>query len=168
MHHLEVSDQEKKQARHPHEIFLINLIFNHILLFAAALGVATSYPFMLLPIPTVSAGILIYILWRARSSLNTAPWYVQCHWQIAARRSRLFLLLLGVVVAIVIALFLLAGGHPRPQHWALLGAVVLPTMVTILALVIMETESMQQATHGQVPAWIADRVPQAATEAASA
>lgn len=163
-----VNEKEKTQARHPHEIFLINLIFNHILLFAAALGVATSYPYMLLPIPTLSAGILIYILWRARTSLRTDSWFVTCHWQIAARRSRHFLLLLGIVVALVMVIFLWAGGHPRPQHWALLGAVVLPTMVSILALVIMETESMQQATHGEVPAWVAERFPRTAADAASA
>lgn len=156
----DISDDDMKLAKHPHELFLINLIFNHILVFAAALGVATSYPFMLIPIPAFSAAVLIYTLWRARKSLEIDPWFAKCHWQVAARRSRLFLGLLGGVTLIISVILLATGGHPKPQHWALLGAIILPTMVTILILIVMETESLQQARHAIVPQWVADRYPE--------
>ncbi len=35
---LEISDQESKKAKIPHELFLSNLIGNHILWFIASLG----------------------------------------------------------------------------------------------------------------------------------
>jgi hypothetical protein len=166
--HPEITDhQQLKDACHPHELFLINLIFNHILLFAAALGAASSSPLFVVPIPVVSAAILTFTLWRARQALVRDPWFVKCHWQVAARRSRLFLGLLSIVVGIVVSIWLLAGGHPRPQHWALLGAVILPTMVTILVLIIMETEAMQQARHGLLPKWVIERFPNPAIESAS-
>jgi len=166
MHH-DVTEEELKQARHPHELFLINLIFNHILMFAASLGVARSYPLLLLPIPTFSAAVMLYTLWRARRSLVTDSWFVACHWQVAARRSRMLLALLGAVVVVVAAILLVAGGNPRPQHWALLGGVILPGMVTILVLIMMETESMQQARQALVPQWVMDRFPKPASSAAS-
>jgi hypothetical protein len=157
----EISEHEKKLARHPHELFLINLITNHILLFAAALGTATSHPFIMLPIPLFSASVLTYTLWRASRSLKVDPWFAKCHWQIAARRSKLLLGLVAVISGIVALIFLVAGGNPKPGHWAMLGATVLPTMVTILALIILETDSLQQARHGMVPAWIRERFPNA-------
>jgi len=163
---LEISDQEKKQARQPHELFLINLITNHILLFAAALGVATSYPLLLLPIFIASASVLIYTLIRARSSLTRDTWFVSCHWQVAARRSRMFLSMLSVVSILVAAILLLAGGDPKPQHWAILGAMILPVMVTVLVLIILETDAMQQASHGGMPKWVREHIPQPRTEAA--
>ena len=36
----EISAQERKQARHPHEYFLVNLITNHILVFVGLLGLS--------------------------------------------------------------------------------------------------------------------------------
>lgn len=162
----EISDNEKKQARHPHELFLINLITNHILLFAAALGVATSYPLLLLPTALASASILIYTLVRARRSLTVDSWFVSCHWQVAARRSRMFLIMLAAVSGVVCTILLLAAGDPSPQQWAILGATVLPVMVTVLVLIILETDAMQQATHGDLPKWVRERMPQPQIEAA--
>ncbi|MGE0079805.1 MAG: hypothetical protein AB7U81_00745 [Thiohalomonadaceae bacterium] len=162
----EISEKERKQARQPHELFLINLITNHILLFAAALGVATSYPLLLLPIFIASASILIYTLVRARRAFAKDSWFVCGHWQVAARRSRMFLIMLSVVAVVVAGILLLAGGNPKPQHWAILGATVLPVMVTVLVLIILETDAMQQATHGQMPKWVRERIPQPQTEAA--
>ncbi|MCK9529184.1 MAG: hypothetical protein M0R77_01255 [Gammaproteobacteria bacterium] len=162
----EISEQDKKRARQPHELFLINLITNHILLFAAALGVATSYPLLLLPIFIASASVLSYTLVRARRSLYADPWFVAGHWQVAARRSRMFLIMLAAVSVLVAVILLLAGGDPKPQHWAILGATILPVMVTVLVLIILETDAMQQATHGHMPQWVHERLPQPQVEAA--
>jgi len=155
----ETTEALSKAARHPHEIFLINLITNHVLLFVAALGVAGSYPFLLLPIPVISALVMSYLLLRARTSLKRDPWFVKCHWQLAAKRSRMFLVMLGIMALAVILLLLVSGGDPGPQHWALGGAAMLPTMVTVLALIVMESDAMHQARHGLVPKWLEERYP---------
>lgn len=155
----EISEAHSKAARHPHEIFLINLITNHILLFVAALGVAGSYPELLLVIPVVSAVITTYLMVRARASLKRDPWFVKCHWQLAAKRSRLFLIMLGLMAAALLLLLLASGGDPEPQHWALGGAAMLPTMVTVLALIVMESDAMHQARHGMIPKWLEERFP---------
>lgn len=160
----EITEAQSKAARHPHEIFLINLITNHILLFVAALSVANSYPFLLLPIPVISAVVMAYILGRARVSLARDPWFVKCHWQVAAKRSWIFLLMLGLMAAAVLLLLLVSGGDPKPQHWALGGAAMLPTMVTVLALIVMESDAMHQARHGMLPKWVVERFPDADVE----
>jgi len=153
----EISEAQSKAARHPHEIFLINLITNHILLFVAALSVASSYPFLLLPVPIISAAVMGYMLIRAKMSHERDPWYVKCHWQLAAKRSRMFLIMLALMAGAVLMLLIASGGDPGPQHWALGGASMLPTMVTVLALIVMESDAMHQARHGMLPDWLVER-----------
>ena len=154
----EVSNEEIVRAKYPHEVFLINLIFNHILLFVAFLS-ASSLQAFLIVVPILSAAILTYILWKAQKSKYVAPWYVKCHWQLAARRSRLFLLMLGLMALVILGVWFASGGDPGPQHYAIGGVGILPTMVTVLALIVMESEAMAQAGAGVIPKWLEERYP---------
>lgn len=151
-----ISETERKQARHPHETFLINLITNHILVFIALLGMARTYPLLMLVTPSISLCLLLYILFRARHSLTRDPWFVKCHWQIGARRSRLFIAMLVAMGLIMLAILLISGGELKPHHYAFAGVGALPTILTTLALIIMESDAMHQARQGIVP----DRITQ--------
>jgi len=153
-----VPKEQMLQAKHPHELFLINLIFNHILLFVAFIS-ASSLQHFVVVVPLISSLILSYTLWRSRRSRLIDPWFVMCHWQVAARRSRLFLTMLGIMAVALVLLWILSEGHPKPQHWAFAGIAILPTMVTVLALVIMESDAMHQAAHGMMPNWASERYP---------
>ena len=154
----EISEDESIRAKHPHEVFLINLIFNHILLFVAFLS-ASSLQFLVAIVPVISVILLAYTMLRARRSLSVDPWFVKCHWQVAAKRSRAFIIMLGIMAAVMVVIWMVSGGHPRPQHYAIGGAAVLPTMLTILVLIIMESEAMHQARHGILPNWVVERFP---------
>lgn len=160
----EISSQEAHLAKIPHEIFLTNLIGNHILWFVAALGVVKSYWQPLALVPLVSIASLVYTLWRARQSRRRDPWYVMCHWQIAARRSRLLILMFALVT-----LAALLGWLAYTQlHWmkeavyAFVGGIgVLPVMVTILVLIILESDALHQASQHRLPKGILTRFPNA-------
>jgi len=52
----------------------------------------------------------------------------------------------------------------HPGHWAIIGATVLPTMVTVLVLIIMESEALHQARFGLVPKGIVARFPEGALQ----
>ena len=156
----EISADEAHKAKIPHEIFLTNLIANHILWFVAALGLARSYWQPLALVPIVSFGILVYTLWRARRSKGKDSWYVMCHWQICARRSRLFILML-LILACVSGLGWAAHtylGMMKEAAYALVGGLgFLPVMVTVLVLIIMESDSLHQASLHKLPKSIVDR-----------
>jgi len=92
----DVSESEAKKAKIPHEIFLTNLVGNHILWFVAALGLARSNWYPLAMVPVVSIGCLVYTIWGAKRAQQNTPWFVMCHWQIGARRSLIFLGMFGV------------------------------------------------------------------------
>ncbi len=158
----EVSQQEIKQANVPHEIFLTNLIGNHILMAIAAGGVAGSFPWVMAVIPVISFSLLGYTLWRARQSFTRDSWYVMCHWQVCARRSRIFILMLLLLVA-AMGLGWMAyavGGMMKEAVIALvLGTGILPVMVTVLVLVIVESDALYHANQAKLPKWVVERYP---------
>ena len=151
-----------KLARHPHELFLINLITNHILVFVATLGMASHNPLPVAVVPLISVIILGFTLWRARRARQTDSWFVMCHWQIAARRSWLFIAMLGLLGAVSGAAFLAHeyAGMMREAAYAFVGGVgMLPTLATVLILILLESESLHQARQGRLPPWVEQRFP---------
>lgn len=154
----DVSPADLKKARVPHEVFLTNLIFNHILVFVAIISASSLLHFIVV-IPIFSVLSLLYIFWGAQRAKRNASWYVSGHWQIAARRSRFFLLMLAVMGGVLGIIWLIAGGDMRPQHWAFSGAAFLPIMVSVLGLIIFESESLHQAKNAMLPEWISKRFP---------
>ncbi len=149
-----ITDEESRKAKIPHEIFLTNLIANHILWFIASLGMAKDIPQLLMLVPIVSFAILSYTLWRANKSKKTDSWFVMCHWQIAAARSRIliYMLLFMLTIAFLGWLGYTYLGMKEVAVYAITGGVgILPVMVTVLALIIMESDMLHQTTLHKVP-----------------
>jgi len=155
----DVSPEDIKKARVPHEVFLTNLIFNHVLVFVAIMS-ASSLTHFIVVIPIFSVVSLVYLFWGAQRAKTRASWYVNAHWQIAARRSRFFLIMLTVVGSLLATIYMISGGDMRPQHWAFSGATFLPIMVSVLGLIIFESESLHQAKNAMLPDWVSERYPE--------
>jgi len=158
----DVDELEVKKAQVPHEIFLFNLIGNHILIFIASLGMFRSFPYPLYLVPIISVVSLIYTLWRAKRSSLIDPWFAFCHWQVAARRAKVFIGMLSLLS--VISLLGLLGytylNIMKEAVYALIGGIgLLPTMVTMLVLIIMESDGLYQARQRRLPAWAIERFP---------
>ncbi len=150
----EVSDEEKRKAKVPHEILLINLIGNHILWFVAALGIVKSFWQPLALVPVVSLSIMAYIFWRGSRSSKVDSWYVQAHWKICMARSRLFSYMLGLLFLISLLGWLgysYFGMMDIAVKAVIGGAGLLPVMVTVLILIVMESDALHQANQGLVP-----------------
>jgi hypothetical protein len=153
------SEEDIRHAKWPHDLFLINLIFNHILMFAVFLSASDLWEWVVV-VPTASLLILLYTLWRANKSLKVDSWYVKCHWQICFKRSKIFI---GMIVLMLLAIggvMVISGGDPTPMQIAPAGAVILPTMVMVLVLVVLETESLDDARKGRVPDSVVERFPE--------
>lgn len=166
-----VSPEETVRAKWPHEIFLINLVFNHILVFASTFGVFSTFPQMVLIVPVTSFAITGYILVKARQiASSNETWFVKSHWVIAAKRNNNFLRLL------VITCSLIGGGlwFSKMMGWskivtlALLGgAGMLPFMISLLILIVLGNDSMYQARHGKLPKGYTEQQPDSSTLATS-
>ena len=158
----EVSEQVSKQARHPHELFLINLITNHIMIFIIVLGLARTYPWGLLVTPVLSLMILAYLLYRAKRSLRIDDWYVMCHWQLCAKRSKFFIGMLIILGLVITGVLISVGGDVsqlKPGHYAASGVAMFPTLLIVLILIVMESDAVHKAKIGELPDWLVKKYP---------
>ncbi|MET0067915.1 MAG: hypothetical protein ABW076_16345 [Candidatus Thiodiazotropha sp.] len=158
----EISDDLVHKAKIPHDIFLTNLIGNHILWFVASLGVVRSYWQPLALVPIISLVLLIYTLRRAKQAKLKEHWFVSVHWQIAAARSRLFIYMLLAVISVWI--FGWIGftylGMKKVAVMAMIGGVgILPIMVSVLILILMESDALHQATQRRLSKRVVEKYP---------
>lgn len=158
----EVSSQEMAKARVPHELFLTNLVGNHILWFVASLGIADSFWQPVAMVPVMSVMMLTYTLIRARLELKGDSWFVMCHWQLVARRSIAFMgaLLLLALISTLGWVGYTYLGMMKVAVYALIGGVgLLPALVSVLILIVMESDGMHMASQGKLPQGIVARFP---------
>lgn len=158
----DITPEEAQRAKLPHELLLINLIFNHVFLFVATLAVVGSFPYGVFLVPIVSISIITYIALKSRTAIGKESWYVKCHWELGARRNRMFMFLLIATLAIVGGGFGIASllHLPPITTKALIGGFgLLPFMVSLLILVIVSSDAVHQAKHGKLPAWVVKRYP---------
>ena len=158
----DLSQEERQRAKAPHEMFLTNLIGNHILWFVASLGLAGSYWQPLAMVPVVSLSTVFYTMWRAKRARTEDSWFVMCHWQLCAKRSRVLLAVMSLLLAVVFlgwAAYTYLGVMDIAVKAMVSGVGVLPVMVTVLVLIMMEIDAMHQATLGKISADIVELFP---------
>lgn len=165
---LQTTEQERKRARHLHAALLFNLVVNHIFLFLMALTLIklSSIPMVLMVVLSVT--LQGYILFKAKGSLTSeTSWFVRCHWQFAAKRARMFLILF-IVLGVLSVAFIYSGqamGMSSVAIKAFASILGLVFMVAVLGLVVIEFDAEHQAKAGKVPAGaIAYHPPAPATE----
>ncbi len=155
----DVSPQDIKRGGHPHELLLINLILNHVLIFIATMGLAGSYPLLPLVVPFISVSIVSFIFYRARLARTRDTLFVSAHWQICAQRSRIFLIMLAGACLLLLLGWLAYAylGMAKVTVLALFAVAILPVMATILVLVVLESDAMNHARKGTLPEWALQR-----------
>ncbi|OHC91558.1 MAG: hypothetical protein A3J87_00905 [Sideroxydans sp. RIFOXYB12_FULL_59_6] len=143
------------RAKWPHEIFLINLVFNHILVFASTFGVFSTFPLMVLIVPVTSFAITGYILIKARKvAASNDTLFVKAHWSLAHKRNSHFMWLLSVTCGVMAGGFWIshAMGWSKIATIALLGGVgLLPFMVSLLILIVLGNDAVHQAKSSKLP-----------------
>ncbi len=159
----EVTEEERKKAKIPHDLFLVNLIGNHILIFVATLGMASSWAWPMLAVPLISLSILgSIIVLSHKSKSNNASWFEMCHWQIAVKRSWFFIKMILLLMTIgVIGIYGYTNlGWMKEAVYALIGGVcLLPVMVTTLILILMESDALHSADLGKLPDSMVEKYP---------
>ncbi|MEQ1534001.1 MAG: hypothetical protein HOO97_00205 [Sideroxydans sp.] len=151
----QATKEEMTRAKWPHEIFLINLVFNHILVFASTFGVFSTFPLMVLIVPLTSFIITGYILFKAKQVARGSDTdFVKAHWVVANKRNTHFMWLLTITCIVIGGGFWLSKimGWSKIATIALLGGVgLLPFMVSLLVLIVLGNDSMYQARHHKFP-----------------
>jgi len=150
----QVTEKEISAAKVPHDIFLSNLIMNHILLFTGIAAFGGHYIKFLALVPFFSFIALAVTFFRASRVKREDSEFVYVHWQIARRWSVLFT---GVLTLLCTVSFLGWLGQEYANMmtemvYALIGGLgILPTLLSVLVLVVIESDSLHHARMGTIP-----------------
>ena len=152
----EPQEHEIAAAKLPHDIFLMNLIMNHILLFTGVATFGQAYIKYLSVIPAISVATIVYTLYKANKVKPEESVFVYIHWQIARRWSLLFSYVLMLLAGVATLSYLGNQylGVMKEAVYAFIGGLgVLPTLVTVLVLIVIESDSLHHARVGTLPNW---------------
>jgi hypothetical protein len=116
-----VDDQERRRAKSPHELAMVNLLLFNLLAGVALLAGSMAEPESLLArfkwvfvaVPVLLSLVVMGFTWaRAGKARASAPWFVAAHWRLAAGRYRI-LLLAYLVSAGVVSIAFVGGGDQQ-------------------------------------------------------
>ncbi|TNC98890.1 MAG: hypothetical protein FD121_542 [Gallionellaceae bacterium] len=151
---------ERKQAQNPHNLFVAGVFAFDLLMTPAVLGLKIGMIGLLIPL-VCSGGLLAYIYTR---SCKETSWFVDMHWRLTWKRSRLLLLGYSISAFLVLVAWLLStiSGDPHMASivWTALTRVALmPTLIFVLFTSVLEASSIAQAANGEVPDKLAVKYP---------
>lgn len=152
----EPTERETIAAKRPHDIFLSNLIGNHILVFTAIATFGPNYIQYMLLVPLFSFSALAYTYYRSGKVKREDSEFVWAHWQVARRWSKFFLMMLMLLVTVSTLGWLGKTylGMMKEAVYAMIGGLgILPTLVSVLVLIVIESDSLHHARVGTLPKW---------------
>lgn len=112
-----VPESERRPARSPHELAMINLLLCNLLIGIALLAgsmaqpdsLIGTYKWVAVAVPLgVSLLVIVYTWVRSRRAAGGPPWFVAAHWRLAASRYKA-LLVAYVICAAILSLALVGG-----------------------------------------------------------
>ncbi len=140
--------EEIKEAKRAHELFVLNLIFFHLLGLPAGLAFDLGYWGMLVPVVS-STLLLLYSRSRSAHLAEQQREWVQAHWQLAVRRFRW----LYIGYAIVAALLVIVSLFVKPDSIAFVAltrVAVMPAIIMVLVTFVLSTSALGKAGNGEL------------------
>ncbi|NWF38543.1 hypothetical protein F3F96_05305 [Mariprofundus sp. NF] len=152
----EISEEEKRRARVPHNLFVLNILLFNLLLTPAAIVLDVGMYGFLIPL-LCSLAVIAYIYRRSRKQDD---WFVEMHWRLSFRRCQ-FLMIGYVVTALLVAvawLISLSANDAKMAEimfTAISRVAVVPTLLAVMATVVLEAGGYHLINSGKVPDWLA-------------
>ncbi|MBT3196336.1 MAG: hypothetical protein HN842_00600 [Gammaproteobacteria bacterium] len=144
----EKSPEACKAGKWPHELFVLNLIFFHLLAVPAGLAFGLGYWGLLVPILS-SSGLLFYYQSRISHFSHSTNEWDRTHWEQGLRRFR-WLYLGYALVALLIGLIRLFVDPTSIAFVALTRVAVMPAIILVLVTFVMSTAAIGRAGNGEL------------------
>jgi hypothetical protein len=164
----DVEEDVRRQAKSPHELFMLNLAMFHLLMAPAAIVLRVGTLGFLVPLGA-SLAVIGFTYLRSRRAEARSPWFVAAHWRLAARRSRILLAVYVASGAIVGTGFLLSLSIDKKTMQDIMITVfsriaVVPVLIVVMVCFVLESGAIYQAGRGEVPDALLAHLPPPATE----
>ena len=152
---VEITENEKKKARIPHNIFMLNLALFHLLMTPAAIALEIGTIGMMLPL-VLSLAIIFYTHSHKKNIQNTEHWFVVNHWELAIKRYKLLLFSYLITAVLMLTGWLLAMGSPDPNMQDILKTVfiriaIMPVLLMVMINFYLESSAINLASKGELP-----------------
>jgi hypothetical protein len=169
----QVDESTRRRAKSPHELAMINLLLINLLMLIALLAgsflqqgsALADYKLLGVLVPLlISLGVITYSFVQAGKTAASGPWFVAAHWKIATGRYKILLIAYAVGAALIGLGWLLSQGQKDPRmeelmFIALQRVAIAPILISLMALIMLESGSLSQAGRGEVPKGLLERFP---------
>jgi len=156
----EVCDEEKKLAKTPHNLFVLNVLLFNLMMTPAAIVLDVGMYGFFVPL-LCSLSVIAYIYLRSRKQTR---WFVDMHWRLSFRRCQFLMLgyaatALMVVVAWLISMSASDANMAEIMFTAISRIAVIPTLLTVMVTVVLEAGGHHLINSGEVPDRLAEKFP---------
>jgi hypothetical protein len=169
----QIDESTRRRAKSPHELAMVNLLLVNLLMLIALLAgsflqkdsALVDYKLVGVLVPLlISLGVITYSFVEAGKTATSGPWFVAAHWKIATGRYKILLVAYAVGVALIGLGWLLSQGQKDPRlgelmFIALQRVAIAPILLSLMALIMLESGSLSQAGRGEVPTGLLERFP---------
>lgn len=157
---VEITEKTRKRARWPHDLFVLNILFFHLLLTPATIVLGIGHKGLLLPL-TLSGIVIAYIFYRSKTE---SEWFDAAHWRLAFKRSKLLMAgYLGSAVIFLVGWFLAQGAQGESMQEIMFTVftriAIMPTLIMVMITVVLEAAATGMVSRGEVPDSIAKEFP---------
>jgi hypothetical protein len=156
---VETTEAVRKRARWAHDLFVLNILFFHLLLTPATIVLGIGELGLLLPLG-LSGLVIAFIYYRSR---RAADWFVAAHWRLSFSRCKLLIWgYLGSGVIFLVGWLIASGAQGDMQHIMLVvftRIAIMPTLILVMITVVLEASATGLVSRGEVPDQIARRFP---------
>lgn len=168
-----VPEAERRLAKSPHELAMVNLLLFNLLTLIALLGgsflerdsVLAPYRALGVAVPLgISLAIIGYSFLRAARAARSGHWFVAAHWRLATGRYKMLLIAYLAGAGLIGLGWLLAHTQAKPamqemMFIALQRVAIAPMLITLMVIIMLESGSIYQAQRGELPDGLVKRFP---------
>ena len=140
------SEAEIKKAKNAHEIFIMNLIFGHLLIVPAIIVLDIGYIGLLIPV-IFSTLLLLYYISHAKAMAGKSDW-VASYWVQAIKYFRLLFISYAIVAVLLTLIGLLVSTHSI-LFVALSRVAIMPAIVMVFVTFVLASSVLGRAGKGE-------------------
>lgn len=151
-----ISDRDRKSARFPHNLFMLNLALVHLMMTPAVIALDIGLIGILIPL-LISLCIMAYTyLGSKKPQLSQHP-YVQSHWSLALKHYLLLLISYAVTATLMAIGALLAITSKDPNMQDILQTIfirisIMPVLLMVMVCFYLESSALGETTQKLPPA----------------
>lgn len=144
----------KTKAKHPHNLFMVNLALFHLMLTPATIALDIGMKGILLPL-CLSLSVILYTYLRASNKSKHEHEFIHAHWRLAFRRYRWLMISYGMMAALLGVGWLLSLSAD-PSMAAIIQTIfirisIMPVVIMVMISFFLESTAINQASNGEVP-----------------